>query len=56
MATVKDPVCKMNVEPGSGKEKTEYKGETYHFCSNDCKKEFDKQPDRYTKEKKLTHK
>jgi YHS domain-containing protein len=51
MPTTKDPVCKMDVEPRNAKEKSEYKGQTYHFCSNECKKEFDKEPQRYAGEK-----
>ena len=27
--------------------KSEYKGQTYYFCSNGCKKSFDKEPEKY---------
>src|SRR3984893_5385275 len=36
----KDPVCRMNVEPGSAKHSTEYGGHTYYFCSQGCKTKF----------------
>lgn len=26
---------------------SEYHGETYYFCSMECKEEFDKNPDKY---------
>jgi Cu+-exporting ATPase len=28
---------------------SEYKGQTYYFCCSDCKKDFDKDPERYLK-------
>lgn len=41
-------VCGMDVEPGSGsKFKAEYKGQTYYFCSDSDKKEFQKRPQVY---------
>jgi YHS domain-containing protein len=30
--------------------KTMYKGTVYYFCSNGCKKAFEKDPDKYLKE------
>jgi Cu+-exporting ATPase len=29
--------------------RSEYKGQTYYFCCSDCKKGFDKDPERYLK-------
>lgn len=49
MATAKDPVCHMDVETEKAAAKSEHKGETYYFCSSDCKSEFDKGPDRFAK-------
>jgi Cu+-exporting ATPase len=46
MDVTKDPVCGMNVEDKSPHTSTSA-GQTYRFCSPDCKKEFDRQPDRY---------
>lgn len=43
----KDPVCGMNVDPQTSAGKTEYKGQTYFFCSLGCKKSFDANPEKY---------
>jgi len=42
-----DPVCNMDVDEKTAKEKSLYKGKTYYFCAPGCKKEFDKNPDKY---------
>jgi YHS domain-containing protein len=42
-----DPVCKMEVDEKTAKFKTEYKGETYYFCSPGCKKAFEENPEEY---------
>ncbi len=48
MATsVKDPVCGMDIDPMTAAGKSEYKGQTYYFCSLGCKKSFDKEPEKY---------
>jgi YHS domain-containing protein len=44
---VKDPVCGMEIDPKNAAGKTEYKGQTYYFCSAGCKKAFDKEPEKY---------
>ena len=43
----KDPVCGMDVDEKSAAGKSEYKGQTYYFCSPGCQKSFDKDPERY---------
>ena len=35
-----DPVCGMTVDPQTAKHKTDYKGQTYYFCSGSCKTKF----------------
>jgi Cu+-exporting ATPase len=45
--TVKDPVCGMEIEPMSAAAQTTYKGHTYYFCSQECKDNFDKNPQKY---------
>ena len=45
--TVKDPVCGMDIDPATAAGKSEYKGQTYYFCSGGCKKSFDKDPEKY---------
>ena len=44
---VKDPVCGMDVSPEKAAGKSEYQGQTYYFCSEHCKKKFDKEPEKY---------
>jgi YHS domain-containing protein len=43
----KDPVCGMDIDPAQAAGQSEYKGQTYYFCSPGCKKQFDKDPERY---------
>ncbi len=43
----KDPVCGMEVDPKTAAGKSDYKGETYYFCSPGCKKAFDANPEKY---------
>jgi YHS domain-containing protein len=42
-----DPVCLMNVTPGSQDIKSTYKAKTYHFCAEGCKKAFESNPDKF---------
>lgn len=44
---VKDPVCGMEIDPKESGGTSEYQGETYYFCSEHCKKVFDKEPEKY---------
>jgi membrane fusion protein, copper/silver efflux system len=51
-AKVKDPVCGMNADEGEAKAAgwmSEYRGKTYYFCSDHCKRQFDQDPQRYLK-------
>ncbi|HKP76148.1 MAG TPA: YHS domain-containing protein [Longimicrobiaceae bacterium] len=50
MAKVKDPVCGMMIEPDDAVGTSEYEGKTYYFCSDDCKTEFDANPEDYAEE------
>ncbi len=45
--TVRDVVCGMEIEPATAAGKSEYKGQTYYFCSPGCKRSFDKDPEKY---------
>ena len=42
-----DPVCGMEVDESSTKDKAIHQGETYYFCSTDCKDEFQASPEDY---------
>jgi P-type Cu+ transporter len=46
----KDPVCGMAVDPkASSLVKSEYKGRTYYFCGENCKKSFKADPEKYVR-------
>ncbi|MEP6896659.1 MAG: YHS domain-containing protein [Chloroflexota bacterium] len=45
-----DPVCGMEVDPSEAAGTSEYKGKTYYFCAPGCKKDFDKDPEKYLSE------
>jgi YHS domain-containing protein len=42
-----DPACNMEIEDKWAAYKTEYKGKTYYFCCESCKKRFDESPEKY---------
>jgi YHS domain-containing protein len=41
-----DPVCKMKVSTEDSVSAS-YKGSNYYFCSDECKSEFIKNPEKY---------
>jgi len=43
----KDVVCGMTIDPKTAAGKSEFKGQTYYFCSKGCKATFDKNPEKY---------
>ncbi len=47
MSVAQDPVCKMQVEEKKAAAKVEHMGKTYYFCSEGCKRAFEKDPQRY---------
>jgi Cu+-exporting ATPase len=48
----KDPVCGMDVDEKTAAGKSEYQGKTYYFCSTGCKRDFDKNPEKYASQTK----
>ena len=44
-AKVTDPVCGMQIDQAKAAGKSDYRGKTYYFCSDHCKKTFDANPD-----------
>jgi Cu+-exporting ATPase len=42
----------MNVEERKASATTQYKGQTYYFCSTGCKAAFDKDPEKFVAESK----
>ena len=49
--TVIDPVCGMKVVPGETKLVALYKGHSYWFCAESCRKAFEANPKRYLEPK-----
>jgi P-type Cu+ transporter len=47
MATAKDPVCGMDVDPETAAASEEYKGQTYYFCSDSCHQRFAADPEQF---------
>jgi len=37
----------MDIDPATATGTSEYKGQTYYFCSPGCNKSFDKEPEKY---------
>ncbi|HVZ19158.1 MAG TPA: heavy metal translocating P-type ATPase [Terriglobales bacterium] len=50
-ATVKDPVCEMDVNPSAAAGHSEYSGKTYHFCSSGCLAKFQANPAKFAGER-----
>ena len=44
LPVVKDPVCEMDVDPATSEHRSEYDGQTYHFCSGHCQASFQTDP------------
>jgi Cu+-exporting ATPase len=42
-----DHVCDMEVDERTAPARSEYAGDQYYFCSEECKKKFDADPDKY---------
>jgi YHS domain-containing protein len=53
--SVKDPVCGMEIETKDAAGKSEFQGQSYYFCSEHCKKSFDKDPQKYVKPNEHSH-
>jgi P-type Cu+ transporter len=51
-ATVRDPVCGMNVDPATSQHRFDYRSETFHFCSADCLTKFAAEPQKYLDDSK----
>lgn len=46
--TVTDPVCGMWLDPARAVASEQYDGDTYYFCSRNCRDRFVAEPQRYT--------
>ena len=47
MASVRDVVCGMMVDTATAEFTSVYRGQTYYFCSAECKRSFDQDPESY---------
>jgi len=45
-----DPVCGMEVNPASAEAQSEFGGQTFYFCAQECKQKFDANPEQYIDE------
>ena len=45
----RDPVCNMEIEPGKAAGTSQHQGQTYYFCSTNCKQKFDTNPQQFAK-------
>jgi YHS domain-containing protein len=43
----RDPVCGAQLRPGQEGASITYQGQSYRFCSVECKREFEKNPKSY---------
>ncbi len=48
---VTDPVCGMTIDIKDAVATSQYKGQTYHFCAEVCKEDFDKDPESFVEKK-----
>jgi YHS domain-containing protein len=55
MKMEKDPVCGMEVDPNTATQKIVHKGTAYYFCSEGCRKSFEKDPEKYLAKSGSSH-
>ena len=44
-----DPVCGMQIDQSQSVGTSSYQGQTYNFCSQQCKQKFDQSPQQYAR-------
>jgi YHS domain-containing protein len=50
MAQVKDPVCGMIIDSDTAAARSSHRGQTYYFCSTECLRQFEADPEKYARE------
>jgi YHS domain-containing protein len=50
MNQVQDPVCGMMVDPDSAVASATYESQQVYFCSDECRRMFEAEPERYAAE------
>ena len=43
----RDPVCNMEIDEQSAAGRSQYEGQSYYFCTQSCKDEFEQNPQQY---------
>lgn len=44
-----DPVCGMELDPGQVEAQAKYQGKAYYFCSEECRRQFEEDPEQYVR-------
>jgi YHS domain-containing protein len=44
-----DPICNVEIDEASAEFKSQYGSQTYYFCSEDCKEQFELRPEQYAR-------
>ena len=52
MAMVKDPVCGMELDSSQAEAQTIYKDQVYYFCSTECRRTFEENPEEFVGSKR----
>lgn len=42
-----DPICLMEIDENHAAAKSVYKGQTFYFCDDGCKRKFEEDPEKY---------
>ena len=45
----KDPICNMEVDDQTAAFKSQYGSQTYYFCSEECREQFELRPEQYAR-------
>ncbi|HZJ17199.1 MAG TPA: heavy metal translocating P-type ATPase [Chthoniobacteraceae bacterium] len=53
-ATVRDPVCGMEIDPAKAVGRSEHRGASYYFCSAQCQRTFDADPAKFVGDAAVT--
>ena len=47
-----DPVCRMQIDPNQAAATSDYQGQTYYFCADDCRVQFEHEPQRFVQSRR----
>ncbi len=47
-----DPICLTEIDENEAPAKSVYKGQTFYFCAESCKRTFEEDPEKYIDVKK----